>query len=175
MMDLLWVGGHPGVDLANTVVAIDDGLVDLLPDWPAVVRWAVAADLVDGDHPRTGSTDHLRRAVALREGLRAAMDEGDHGRLDAALADVPVRLRAADAPLVTAPAGSHPAEAVLAALARVVADASRLPAHRVRRCAGERCVLHFNDTTRGGRRRWCDMTTCGNRAKQAALRARRGR
>jgi predicted RNA-binding Zn ribbon-like protein len=170
-----WVGGHPGIDLANTVVAGDDGLVDLLPDWTAVVGWATAAGLVAPDHPAAGAAgDDLRRAISLREGLRTAMDEGDVGPLDRALAAVPVRLRAGDAPPVTAPDDAGPADAVLVALARVVADASRLPHDRVRRCDGDGCVLHFHDTTRAGRRRWCDMATCGNRAKQAALRARRG-
>jgi predicted RNA-binding Zn ribbon-like protein len=36
---------------------------------------------------------------------------------------------------------------------------------RVRRCADSRCPRVFLDTTKNGRRRWCDMATCGNRAK----------
>ncbi len=43
---------------------------------------------------------------------------------------------------------------------------------RVRRCAGPRCGRVFYDATRNGRRRWCDMATCGNRAKAARHRAR---
>jgi predicted RNA-binding Zn ribbon-like protein len=42
----------------------------------------------------------------------------------------------------------------------------------VKKCEGSSCVLHFHDTTRGGRRRWCSMAVCGNRAKQAAHRDR---
>ena len=42
----------------------------------------------------------------------------------------------------------------------------------VKQCEGSACVLHFLDTTRGGRRRWCSMAVCGNRAKQAAHRDR---
>ena len=42
----------------------------------------------------------------------------------------------------------------------------------VKKCEGSACVLHFVDTTRGGRRRWCSMAVCGNRAKQAAHRDR---
>ena len=38
---------------------------------------------------------------------------------------------------------------------------------RVRRCADPRCRRVFLDTTKNGRRRWCDMSTCGNRAKAA--------
>jgi len=36
---------------------------------------------------------------------------------------------------------------------------------RLRRCFAETCGRWFLDTSKGGRRRWCSMTTCGNRAK----------
>jgi len=39
---------------------------------------------------------------------------------------------------------------------------------RVHRCAAEPpCPRVFLDTSRNGRRRWCDMKSCGNRAKAA--------
>jgi predicted RNA-binding Zn ribbon-like protein len=38
---------------------------------------------------------------------------------------------------------------------------------RIRRCADARCMRVFYDSTKNGRRRWCDMATCGNRAKAA--------
>jgi predicted RNA-binding Zn ribbon-like protein len=44
---------------------------------------------------------------------------------------------------------------------------------RVRQCADARCARVFLDTSRNGTRRWCDMGTCGNRAKAARHRARR--
>lgn len=43
---------------------------------------------------------------------------------------------------------------------------------RVRRCADPRCHRVFFDGTKNGLRRWCDMGTCGNRAKAARHRAR---
>ena len=43
---------------------------------------------------------------------------------------------------------------------------------RVRRCADPRCQRVFFDATRNGRRRWCDMASCGNRAKAARHRQR---
>jgi predicted RNA-binding Zn ribbon-like protein len=42
----------------------------------------------------------------------------------------------------------------------------------VKACEGPACTLLFADHTRGGGRRWCSMTICGNRAKQAAHRNR---
>jgi predicted RNA-binding Zn ribbon-like protein len=42
----------------------------------------------------------------------------------------------------------------------------------VRACEGHDCMLLFVDRTRGHARRWCSMSVCGNRAKQAAHRER---
>ena len=38
---------------------------------------------------------------------------------------------------------------------------------RVHRCASARCRRVFFDSSRNGKRRWCEMATCGNRAKAA--------
>lgn len=40
-----------------------------------------------------------------------------------------------------------------------------LPRERTRVCPGPHCGWVFVDTSRAGRRRWCDMATCGNAAK----------
>jgi predicted RNA-binding Zn ribbon-like protein len=36
---------------------------------------------------------------------------------------------------------------------------------RVRRCANDACLWLFIDESKAGTRRWCDMSSCGNRAK----------
>jgi predicted RNA-binding Zn ribbon-like protein len=38
---------------------------------------------------------------------------------------------------------------------------------RIRQCDHETCILYFLDSSKGGKRRWCDMGTCGNRKKAA--------
>jgi predicted RNA-binding Zn ribbon-like protein len=38
-------------------------------------------------------------------------------------------------------------------------------AARIRECNAPDCNWLFIDRSRGGRRKWCDMSTCGNRAK----------
>ncbi|MDB4907917.1 MAG: hypothetical protein JWO05_2701 [Gemmatimonadetes bacterium] len=45
---------------------------------------------------------------------------------------------------------------------------------RVRRCADPRCARVFYDSSRNGARRWCDMASCGNRAKAARFRKKAG-
>jgi predicted RNA-binding Zn ribbon-like protein len=42
----------------------------------------------------------------------------------------------------------------------------------VKSCEKSPCTLFFLDRTRGQARRWCSMSLCGNRAKQALHRAR---
>jgi predicted RNA-binding Zn ribbon-like protein len=42
----------------------------------------------------------------------------------------------------------------------------------IRACEGTKCTLLFLDLTRRRSRRWCSMSICGNRAKQAAHRKR---
>jgi predicted RNA-binding Zn ribbon-like protein len=36
---------------------------------------------------------------------------------------------------------------------------------RIRRCANDKCLWLFLDESKSGTRRWCDMASCGNRAK----------
>jgi predicted RNA-binding Zn ribbon-like protein len=55
------------------------------------------------------------------------------------------------------------------ALARVVCEEDF---RHIRPCEGPHCGLLFVDRTRGLNRRWCSMSTCGNRSKQATRRNR---
>ena len=36
---------------------------------------------------------------------------------------------------------------------------------RIRQCANDKCLWLFVDESKSGTRRWCDMASCGNRAK----------
>jgi predicted RNA-binding Zn ribbon-like protein len=65
---------------------------------------------------------------------------------------------------------------VLSTLARDAVELFTGPrADRIRRCAGVHCELVFVDTSRPGRRRWCSMERCGNRAKATTFRDRHRR
>jgi len=66
-------------------------------------------------------------------------------------------------------ARSEGLEWLLAAIARSAADLIvEGPDAPIRICANPKCGLYFYDDSRTGRRRWCSMATCGNRAKVAA-------
>lgn len=51
---------------------------------------------------------------------------------------------------------------VLWSAADLLLDAGR---RRIRQCANEKCLWLFVDESKSGTRRWCDMGSCGNRAK----------
>ena len=59
--------------------------------------------------------------------------------------------------------------AIAGSLAHYIADHD---VARLRICANDECSWRFVDRSPTGRRRWCDMRTCGNRAKVARHRAR---
>ena len=71
----------------------------------------------------------------------------------------------------------HEGDPIEGAMARLVESVAREVSQgnpeRMRVCANEECRWVFHDTSRSGRRRWCDMSTCGNRAKVARHREKR--
>jgi predicted RNA-binding Zn ribbon-like protein len=66
-----------------------------------------------------------------------------------------------------------PVDGALARLAESIArELSQGDAERLRICENPTCRWVFHDTSRTGMRKWCDMATCGNRAKAARYRQR---
>ena len=122
--------------------------------------------------------EDLAAAVTLREALRRAMTAAALA-LPLAARDVEtINSYAADEPptvaLTTAGGVSRtatgPVRCALAAVARDGIDAIARRAKDLRQCEG--CSALFLDDSRGGRRRWCSMSRCGNRAKVAGYRSR---
>jgi predicted RNA-binding Zn ribbon-like protein len=169
----IWVGQHPGLDLCNTEPVIDGAFVDLLTGPEALAAWAAEAGL-----PPVAAGDvtdlTVRWARALRDGLRAALDPPERhpdrlGDVDALLQPVRGALGLAAAPDPRLVLRSDDPEAQFRLdLAAATVPALALDPARIRRCASSACVLLFHDVSKAGRRRWCDMATCGNRAKSAA-------
>jgi predicted RNA-binding Zn ribbon-like protein len=170
MPRFFWVGNHPGLDFVNTEAADDRGQpLELLGSWDDVIAWADTAGLVERRAVAAARTpDHLKWARKLRSAARVALEADERQRAANTLADtvaqVPVRLACADPPVVA----GDPADSIRLALALAVIDATTLDRSRVHRCAGERCVLLYYDTSKNRSRRWCDMSVCGNRSKAAA-------
>jgi predicted RNA-binding Zn ribbon-like protein len=175
--DFIWVGQHPGLDLCNTEPVIDGALVDLLTGPEALVAWAAGAGIPAP--PESALSDRtVRWSRALRDGLRAALDPPERdpdrlGHVDGLLRPVRGTLGLATTPdpRLVLRSGDPDAQFRLD-LAAATVPALGLDPTRVRRCANPACVLLYHDVSKAGRRRWCDMAVCGNRAKAAAHLAR---
>jgi predicted RNA-binding Zn ribbon-like protein len=117
-------------------------------------------------------------AIALREALYrtfsaaaagTAPDGTDVDALNGVLAHTPARVRLCPAAAGYAWQVARLRPATSDLLAPVLWSAADLLTHprlaRLRRCANDKCLYLFVDDSRNGMRRWCSMSTCGNRAK----------
>jgi predicted RNA-binding Zn ribbon-like protein len=163
--------------------------VERLPT--ALVGWLVTQALLDrstaGAQRRFDVDDVAAQRVArrLRAAMRGLVDTSVVRRQPAQRDLVEVnrwlrrpgilQLSASSDGVVLLPApGQDPLQAALARLAEALAsDLAALDGARLRVCANDDCRWAFYDTSRSGRRKWCDMTACGNRAKAQRHRDRR--
>jgi predicted RNA-binding Zn ribbon-like protein len=116
--------------------------------------WEVSDAIAAQRPPKPGALDTVNRALHARQVIELVpAADGcvavDHRHVGDPIDDALARL--AD-PLVTELTSGHP--------------------DRIKICDNDRCRWVFYDNSRTGRRRWCDMSTCGNRAKAARHRAR---
>jgi predicted RNA-binding Zn ribbon-like protein len=188
----LFIGNQLTLDFLNTRPVQNGEPLELLPNFNALLRWFQAAGLLS-PRQRASLQEQLadsaraRRIVEAlrewREELRTEVaawekDGSVHhttvDELNRLMADHPMltRLkasgRAASTEMWFAPQQPEDLYAPLAhSAATLFAHADR---NRVRKCG--RCVLHFQDTSKKGTRRWCSMQLCGNRLKVAAYAAR---
>ena len=157
---------------------LDEDAEDLTS--PEALRdWMSARELADADADVTDAD--LRRALDIREGLRAVLythngGERDQGALDllehaAARASLRATFAGDCAPRLT-PAG----KGTDAGLARLLAIVARAAAEgswdRLKACAGPDCRWAFYDKSKNRSGRWCSMATCGNLHKARAYRER---
>lgn len=159
------VGGSLSLDLMNTIWQQDGGRFDWLGDDAAVVDFAER----NGEPTARADVKATRRAlVSTRELIARILASPD----DAApwITDVDRALRAtvvsfdADALAIRITGTPAADEVAMAALLDALDLVGTRP-ERVRSCDHEACTLWFLDTSKAGRRRWCSMETCGNRAK----------
>ena len=126
----------------------------------------------------------LDKVRTVRDALREVADAVAHDRppSDEALSEVNRAIQSRErVELVKEADGvsighSHVGDPLDDALARLadplVHEIQNGRGDRVRICDNDTCRWVFFDESRSGRRRWCDMSTCGNQAKAARHRAR---
>ncbi len=192
----VFVGERLWLDFINTDDVRRGARVDVLRDFEQLIRWLEATSVLDGERAGgirrralqqpAGATASLADARRIRASLRALAERG------AQVTDVRVNALGEINRVLGRSAGTRRVEAredgsfvrsfvpvgdafagLMIPVVESAADALVTgELVRVRRCADARCLHVFFDSTKNGRRRWCDMSTCGNRAKAARHRRR---
>jgi len=182
-------GNHPALDFVNTVHGRLRTPVDRLATVDALLSWLVAAGQLD----RAQATEwHQRCRVEPEIGMRLlgeahTLRDALWNALSAAAAGAPPPAEALEAlnrvlahdthawRVSSTDDGGLAVQLVPTgeSLMRPIMDLAEMGAellcslslHRVRKCARQDCSGLFYDTSKAGRRQWCRMETCGNRAK----------
>ena len=172
------------LEFVNTLALERGAPLEHLGSAASAVAWLDEHGLLH-DAPLAAAGDEVlcriwRTRAALRELVDAAYER--RAPSEAALEDVNAVLRAGETlQLVAAGDGlyldhRHADDPIAEALARLAEPIVRGVVtgrrDRLRACANEGCRWIFYDASPTGRRRWCEMASCGNRAKAARHRVR---
>ena len=189
--EFIFVGGHPAIDFANTLLSPPGPGIDFLHAWPDVIDWLAEAKIstdVRLDVSAARRSEARKNVLELRRDWKRVLGSLVAGgkvsdeflkRLNGHLAadsfrEVLHRAGKKRFNLVRSTSeaeGDVLARAILARqIALFLAEAN--PSY-LRRCANtSSCVINFYDTTKNHRRQWCSVTTCGNRHRVAEFRRR---
>ena len=147
----------------------------------ALLTWFAGVDLLDDE--AAADEEDLKRALALREGIRALLlansgEETETGRireLNRSIGSVYLTVRFYDNGEATLKPESP---GVSAALGRILAAVVRATDEgiwgRLKVCTNDACQWAFYDRSRNRSGKWCTMEVCGNRMKARAFRQRQG-
>jgi predicted RNA-binding Zn ribbon-like protein len=191
----VFVGERLWLDFVNSddaTHARGEARTDALDSFEGYVGWLSAARLLDDERATallrralqqpTGSSAALHEARRLRNVLRALAERGDapHERAtQTAIAEINRILGRSAGTRRVEPrsdggfvrnfvtAGDVFAGLMIPVIESAADGLVSGELRRVRKCADPRCTRVFYDGSRNGKRRWCDMKTCGNRAKAA--------
>ncbi len=148
----------------------------------AVAAWFAQHDLVPAGTV-VGAAEH-RRAIDVREGLRAVLFAHNGGDLDREATERLERAAARAELRACFPADGRPelvpsCDGVSGALARLLVIVTTAAADgtwsRLKACADSGCRWAFYDHSKNRSGRWCTMAVCGNQQKARSYRARRRR
>lgn len=155
------IGGRLALDFLNTADWAADGTVvhEKIERFADLEVWLSAVGLPDAAHPRSINQLHryrrdLRGLFRTGTGLAATGLQAQLRRVNIAGA------RSCD------DLSRQPVLGLIAISALSILSDGR-ERGRIKTCPGADCGWMFIDETKNRRRKWCQMETCGNRAKAA--------
>lgn len=192
----VFIAGRLWLDFVNTDDARLGVRVDSIASFEAFVAWLELAHVIDAERAAllrrraseqpSGATAALVETRRVRAFLRQLAEQG-RGERGAQVRDQVVeeinrilsrsvgtrRVETTDADGYArsfVPVGDAFGGLVIPIIESAVDSLVRAELPRIRNCADRRCPRYFADDTKNKTRRWCDMKTCGNRAKAARMR-----
>ncbi len=187
--DFELTGAQVCLDFVNT---LDDRATDtpheLLNNYPDLLSWSKKKHLLTDEqelqlreeemHHPGDAREVLQQAIVLREALfrifEAVADDASPSPIDLSLLNTALARAMCHACIVPKTEGfawgwtekEKALDSMLWSVARSAADLlTSEQRDDVRVCAAEDCDWLFLDTSKNHSRRWCDMKSCGNRAK----------
>ncbi|MFD6994840.1 CGNR zinc finger domain-containing protein [Streptomyces mirabilis] len=176
-LDHVFVCGNPALDFAATLRARRSLRFEMFTSPDRLDAWYLESGVVDSV---SGSQDSdVGRATVVREAVYALVTARRLGEAydDEALAVLNAAARNAAATPQLTPAGRWTAatpEEALSTVARLAVELLGGPdVPLLKECGNPECTRIYIDRSRGMRRQWCGMESCGNKIKAAAYRARK--
>jgi len=188
-----WDGGHPALNFVNTLdERLSGSPVDRLVDYSALVSFSQQAKLIGRNiasllvHQTDGAVGIkvLSDAIMFREAAYRTL-VATSSRLRASTTDIhtinaTLSVALSHRRLTISAAGANRAWDDMTHIERPLWEVAccfedlltNSPFYRVRKCHARDCGVVFIDLSKAGRRRWCSMANCGNRAKMRQFRAR---
>ena len=189
------IAGDAALDFVNTVTGRDQRPRDWIDGYPRLIEWAAFVHLLPRKTLRAlarkarkepaAAAIALARTKVLREALFGLLTAIISRRTPPKKALALLReywiagmnaheLRFSDGHVIAELRGDAADLELIAAVVAcgIVQRVLPLPVKRFRICHGPNCSWLFIDSSKAGRRRWCDMAVCGNAAKTRRFRSR---
>ncbi|GAQ52495.1 CGNR zinc finger domain-containing protein [Streptomyces acidiscabies] len=176
-LDHVFVCGDPALDFAATLRARRSARFEMFADPDRLTAWYVESGIVDAVSPARESD--VEEAKAVREAIYRLVTTRRLGEAydGAALTVVNNAAREPSAVPQLTPSGrwtqATPQEALSSVARRAVELLSGPDVPLLKECGNPECTRTYIDRSRGTRRQWCGMESCGNKIKAAAYRARK--
>ena len=189
--EFVFLGGHPAVDLTNTLVPPPGLGIDFLREWSDVIDWLGQAQLSTTPALHVAASGRAQALKAFKEFRDAWHKELAYIIATGKVSDDFLKIlnhqlredvftetlqrKGPGLHLVRSDSELRGEKLALALVARQVAqfltEANFTYLHR---CANHTsCSLNFYDTTKNHHRQWCSVAICGNRHKVAEYRKRK--
>lgn len=175
--DHVFVCGNPALDFAATLRARRSARSEMFVTPERLNAWYVESGIVDAVSP--GQEADVEQAKTVREAIyqlvtARRLGQGYDGTALTLLNDAARRPPAV--PQLT-PSGrwtrATPDEALSMVARQAVELLSGPDVPLLKECGNPECTRVYLDRSRGMRRQWCGMDSCGNKIKAAAYRARK--